>query len=285
MTSLLPPPGSEHLRSRSGTGHLGVEVVSGESAVTSVRASSPLKLLVPRSRGRSVWAYLSSLGGGLVAGDETRLSLRLGAGARCLVSTQASTKVYRNPAGRPCGHQLHALLGTDAVLVLAPDPVQAFAGSSYTQRQEFHLAPGSGLVLLDWLCSGRSARGERWAFTRFRSRNEIFLGPERLLVDSLLLDPAHGPLAAPHRMGRFNCLALLLVVGEPLREAGARLLEDTAAQPVTRGAPLVASASPIHGGALLRLAGERLEDVAREVRRHLACLADLLGDDPWTRKW
>ena len=285
MTSVLPPPNSEYLRSHSGTGHLGVEVVSGESAVTSVRASSPLQLLVPRPRGRSVWAYLSSLGGGLVAGDETRLSLRLGAGTRCLVSTQASTKVYRNPAGRPCGHQLAASLGAGAVLVLAPDPVQAFAGSSYTQRQAFHLAPDSGLVLLDWLCSGRSARGERWAFTRFRSRNEIFLGPERLLVDSLLLDPADGPLAAPHRMGRFNCLALLLFVGEPLREAGARLLADVAAQPVTRGAPLVASASPVRGGALLRLAGERVEDVAREVRRHLSGLTDLLGDDPWTRKW
>src|SRR5439155_733831 len=144
-----------------GRGGLQVDMVNDESAVTSAWASSPLKLLVPRPRGKSVWVYLSSFGGGLVAGDETGLDLRLAAGTRAFISTQASTKVYRNPHTRPCGHQLTAALGADSLLVLAPDPVQAFAGSSYSQRQVFRLQPGASLVLVDWFTSGRSACGER----------------------------------------------------------------------------------------------------------------------------
>ncbi|HEX4644389.1 MAG TPA: urease accessory protein UreD [Verrucomicrobiae bacterium] len=270
---------------RPGRGRLGVEIISGLSAATSSWASSPLKILVPRPRGPSVWAYFSSFGGGLVAGDETSVTLDIGEQTRCFVSTQASTKVYRNPESRPCSHQLEATLAEDSLLAYAPDPIQAFAGSSYAQRQAFHLAPGAGLVLVDWLGSGRAARGERWAFQRFQSRNEIFVDRERVLLDSLLLDPADGPLDSPHRMGRFNCLALVLIIGDLVRDAGVRALEDIAGRPITRAAPLVGSASSVSNGALLRFAGERVEDVAREIHRHLAFLPALLHDDPWSRNW
>lgn len=282
---VLPIAGAPALPVRNGCAHLGVEVVDGQSAVTSAWAQSPLKLLVPRPRGPSVWAYLSSLGGGLVAGDETGMELELGERACCFVSTQASTKVYRNPASRPCSHWMQAKLAASSLLVHAPDPIQAFAGSSYTQRQRFLLQPGSGLVLVDWFCSGRPARGERWAFNRFQSRNEVFLGDERVFIDSLLMDPAHGPLDGPHRMGRFNCLALILIIGDPLRAAAGRVLADVAAQPVKRRASLIGSASPVSHGALLRLAGEQVGDVGREIQRHLDFLPALLHDDPWLRKW
>jgi urease accessory protein len=141
---------------------LEVDVVAGRSAATAACASNPLKILIPRPRGGCVWACLGSFGGGFVAGDETSLDVRVGANARCYLTTQASTKIYRNPRLRPCGHTLRAKLEADALLVLAPDPVQSFAGSTYTQRQEFYLQPGAGLVLLDWFCSGRAARHERW---------------------------------------------------------------------------------------------------------------------------
>ncbi len=264
---------------------LEVEVVAGRSAATAVCASNPMKLLVPRPRGGSVWASLGCYGGGYVAGDETRLDLRLGAGARCFLTTQASTKIYRNPRLRSCGHALRATLEEGSLLVLAPDPIQSFAGSTYDQRQDFHLQPGASLVLLDWFCSGRSARRERWSFTRLQSRNEIFLGPERLLLDSLLLDQIHGPLESASRMGRFNCLALLVMTGPLAAHAAARMLAEVETLPVTRRAELIISASLLPQGALIRMAGESGEQVGREVRRRLLFTADLLGDDPWARKW
>src|SRR5437879_2266694 len=103
-----------------GNGFLQVEVISSQSAVTSAYASNPLKLLTPRSRGQSVWACLSSFGGGLVPGDETTLSINVVPSARCFLTTQASTKIYRNPLQRPCRHTLRADLKKDSLLVLAP---------------------------------------------------------------------------------------------------------------------------------------------------------------------
>jgi urease accessory protein len=242
-------------------------------------------LLTPRARGESVWAYTSSLGGGMVAGDRTRLEVTLDSGARCFLGTQASTKVYRNPDRLPCSHTTHAALDAGSLLVFAPEPVQAFADSLYAQRQEFHLADGAGLALLDWFTSGRAARGERWAFARFQSRNDVFIGGERTFVDSVLLDESSGPLASAHRTGRFNCFAMLLLIGPPMEEIAARLFDEISARPVERRAPIVCSASKVRAGTVLRVAGESVEEVTHELRRHLKPLAALLGDDPWARKW
>jgi len=48
---------------------------------------------------------------------------------------------------------------------------------------------------------------------------------------------------------------------------------------------LIASVSPVPAGAVLRVAGEDVENVGRELHRHLKFLAEPLGDDPWARKW
>jgi urease accessory protein len=268
-----------------GSAALEVELVFGESTVTSAFATSPMKLLTPRSRGRSVWAYSSNFGGGLVAGDETRLDLQIGTNARCFLGTQASTKIYRNPLRRPCGHSTHATLETDSLLVFAPDPVQAFASSSYTQRQEFHLANGAGLTFVDWFSSGRVARGERWEFEHFQNRSDVFVAGERVFVDSILLGSEHGSLRSRHSVGRFNCFAVLLFVGSSVQDAAQRLLQEISARPVKRSGLLVCSASPVRDGGLLRIAGESVELVARELHQHLQPVVTLLGDDPWARKW
>lgn len=271
--------------SQRGHAELTVELVAGQSAITTAFARSPMKLLTPRSRGQSAWAYTSSFGGGLVAGDQTQIKLHLGEGARCFLGTQASTKVYRNPARRACGHVTSATLAENSLLIFAPDPVQPFAGSSYSQRQEFHLATAAGLVLVDWFSAGRAARGERWAFNHFQSRNDIFIGGERVFMDSLLLNPSEAAPLSAHVTGRFNCFATLLLMGEQLKNAAADLLAQVSTMPVKRSAPLICSASAIRHGTVLRVAGEEVEAVGRELHQHLMFACELLGDDPWARKW
>lgn len=273
------------LSGRCGEGELSVRRVAGQSTITGARAVNPLKLLTPRSRGVSVWACFSSFGGGLVAGDETRVTLRLGPAAACYLGTQASTKVYRNPDNLPCAHRLHAHLETDSLLVIAPDPVQCFAGSAYVQEQRFDLAPDANLVLVDSLVSGRVARGERWAFTRFQSRNEVVVGGQPVFLDALLLDDHLGAGSQSRNMGRFNAIATVFLTGPKLAVATSTLLADVDALPLTKRAELLIAASPVGEGAVVRIAGADIETVQREVRRRLTFVSDLLGDNPWARKW
>ena len=132
----------------------------GATALTRVRAASPLKVLNPRNAGPSAWVYLATYGGGLLGGDAVSIDVSVGPGAHALVSTQASTKVYRSERG--ASQRLHAQADDGSLLVLLPDPVTCFAGSRYTQEQHVRMHAGASLVLVDWLTAGRVGSGERW---------------------------------------------------------------------------------------------------------------------------
>jgi len=289
------PPSSSTWRSDSqppasltdrGRAALEVRLVGHASTVTGAYAASPMKLLAPRSRGLCVWTFTSNFGGGLVAGDQTRLDLIVGRGARCFLGTQSATKVYRNPERRPCSHVTQAVLEAGAFLAFMPAPVQPFADSSYSQRQTFHLASGAGLVLLDWFTAGRAACGERWAFAHFSSRNEVFAEPEGLaFLDSVRLDAVGDSLLSPHRTGRFNCFAMLFLLGAPVREAAALILAAVGRRAVERRPLLLVSASPVRNGAVLRVGATQVETVEAELHEHLGFLSGWLGGLPWTRRW
>lgn len=270
---------------QTGLGDIQITNVHGLSSLTRARSCNPLKLLSPRTRGPSVWVYSSSFGGGYVAGDSVQITLQVEENSRCFFGTQASTKVYRNPGLNPCRQSLRARINQGALLVLAPDPIQCFAGAQYEQTQSFQLAQGGSLVLVDWMSAGRAARGERWAFTRFHSRNEVRVEDKPVLLDSLLLDPLDGPLCGPQRMGRFNCLGTICIVGEALSPLASGLFQTVQDIPVVPDAPLIVAASPLPNGVILRFASTTLETAGQWIARELSFVRSLLQDDPWARKW
>lgn len=267
----------------AGSGLLELSRIGATTAVTRCRSNSPLKLLAPRGRGAAAWVFASTYGGGLLAGDAIRLDVRAGAGTACLLGTQASTKIYRSPAGLPSAQEIRASVGDGALLVVAPEPVSAFAGAVFEQRQRFDLAADASLVLVDWLTSGRRARGERWAFSRYRSRNEIDVAGRTVFRDSLLLDAADGPIGGPQRMGRFECLGMAVLLGPQMRSAADAMLGFVAGQPVRREANLLFSASPLAGGVMVRVAATSTELVSDWLRARLAFISDLVGGNPLTR--
>jgi urease accessory protein len=248
-------------------------------------ATSPLKLLMPRRPGAAAWIYTSTYGGGLVAGDEIDLQLRLGSQTTCVVGTQSTTKVYKSPGGRPCRQALTATVDDGALLVVAPDPVSCFAGARYEQRQRVDVRRGGALVVVDWLTSGRRCRGERWEMAGYASRLDVDFDGQHVLADAWRLSPDDGPLDSPFRLGRFHCAAALVLIGSRFADAGGRLLADTARLPIVPDAPLLEAGSPIPHGTVLRLLGETPEQVGRRLADRLSFLASQLGEAPWSRKW
>lgn len=251
------------------------------SVVIRARATSPLKLLTPRNHGAAAWVYSANYGGGLVGGDTLRLAVEVGPGAMALLTTQASTKVYRSHQGTSA--DLDAVVEDEGTLVVWPDPVVCFAGSTCSQTQRFDLRRGAGLVVVDWFSSGRHAAGERWAFDRYSSRIAIGIDGRLVLYDALALSAADGEL--PARMGRFDVVATVAITGTHLRRHAADALARVAQTPLRARSNLLLAGSPIDGGCTLRLAGVTFEEVERAVCDVLDFVPSLLGDNPWARKW
>lgn len=260
---------------------LSFRLAGARTAVEAAFATSPLRVLTPRNHGRAAWAYTSTLGGGMVDGDAVRLRVEVGPGAAAVLASQGQNRVYRSMRG--CRSELAAEVGEGAFLALLPDPTVCFAGAWYRQKTELRLAPGAAAVAVDVLASGRSARGERWAFRRYQGELSLCSGDRLLLAERLLLDPAHGALA--ERLGRFDALCTVLLAGDGLRAERETLARRICALPLRPRADRVEQANELEGGALLvRIAAVSLEDALHAVRGHLRFLPDLLGDDPWARR-
>jgi urease accessory protein len=265
-----------------GIGDVAIVRCAGRSVVARAYATSPLRLLTPRNHGRAAWVYTSTFGGGLVGGDATVLDVEVGPGAAAFLSTQASTKVYRSTRGAAA--EVRARVGGGGLFVTVPDPVVPFAASRYRQVQRIELAGDAGLVLVDWMSSGRRASGERWAFDEYDAALSVRVDSAPVLYDRLALRAADGCLK--RRLGRFDVLAAVVIVGAALRDEASAIIAAAEARPFqSRPDHLVAAARLEGGGCIARVAGASSESVGGTVRRLLAFVPALLGDDPWARKW
>jgi urease accessory protein len=265
-----------------GTGILDVARVDRRSVVRRAYATSPLRWLTPRNHGPAAWVYASSHGGGLVGGDTLRLTVSIGAGASAFVSSQASTKIYRSDDRSSA--ELEATVSAGGHLVLWPDPVVCYAGSTFRQTQCVDLTDDAALILVDTMTSGRRASGERWQFVEYANRITVRQDGRVVLFDSTRLSSEQGNLAA--RMGRFDVLSAVAIVGPRFRDDARAIMGTITARPIERRADLLVSAAPLgDSGCLLRVAGRSSEQVTGVVRGYLSFLSCLLGDDPWTRKW
>jgi len=221
----------------------------------------------------------------------------------------ATPSTTNNPATTTTAQRLDVSVATGGALFLLPDPVTCFRDAAYHQSQTFRLARGASAALLDWYTSGRRARGEKWAFARYYSANEVFIDGVRTARDVVLLDgdgasaggasgagggarggvPVLPRRALADRMGPYACYATLLLCG-PLvqgvvRELEARI-EEISVFRVREAPDVLWSLSAVHGdtsGRVVRVAGKETEDVKGWLSGALRGLVDVIGAEAYSK--
>jgi urease accessory protein len=218
--------------SAPGEGRLVVHLLPHNiSATQAITYQYPLKLISPSPNGsqKSVLVFLLTYGGGLVGGDQVHLKIEIRPKAKLSIVTQGHTKIFKSPSREVITRQsLDATIEAGAALCLLPDPVQPFDGSIYEQSQKFYLSEGASVCLLDWVSSGRSARGEDWDFWSWKGRNEIWTAEEHgkskrlVLRDNIILDgDREGEMELKKKMHGLSLFGTLILKG-PLMESLAR---------------------------------------------------------------
>lgn len=247
---------------------------SRRSDVHRVRGAGPLRLLCPRAAGNAGWIVTSSLGGGLVDGDDVALEVHVDTGATAVITTQASTKVYKGSSRQ----RLDVRVGAGGTALVIPDPVVPYRDASFVQATAIELAADSTLVSCDVVTAGRVAYGERWSATRLDTTLRLAIAGTCVLHDRILLA---GNVA--QHMQRFTALATAVLIGPRVRELAAARLAALGA--IERSADVIVAGSPLADGALFRIAGEDVETVVKATRDLLREACSRVGEDPWSRKW
>ena len=177
-------------------------------------ASSPLKLqrAFAQSSGHCELPILHTAGG-LVGGDQLRISASLAPGSRALLTSVAAQKVYgtvarsqRHPEGSWARQELAFQLAEGSDLEWLPQELVLYADGLFEQTTRVELDPGASFLGAEVVRLGRSAAGESLGSGCFRSRLSILrrtsIGlraelQDRLELSSLALDSSHGMAGQP----------------------------------------------------------------------------------------
>jgi urease accessory protein len=186
--------------------------IAGRSRVRRSRAVPPVRFVQPRTGNDAALVFTSALGGGLLEGDDHRYDLECRENSTLMFAPQANTRVFPCPGGHMTRQAVRGTVYANGLAVCGGDPVVPYAGSRFSQTQNWVLHPGGRLVLLDWMVAGRLDRGEDFAFSSYESETRIEDPSGRpLLSDAIHLDATEG--RARQGMGGFSSLLTVHVIG------------------------------------------------------------------------
>ena len=121
---------------------------------------------------------------GILSGDELRLDIAVGEGAKLLVTTPSASRVYAMESGEAVCRQRFAV-AADGWLEMLPEPLVPHRDSVYLQHTTLEMAEGAGVFFVDQLLPGRIGHGEVWAWRKLVLDLDVRLAGRPVLRERL----------------------------------------------------------------------------------------------------
>jgi urease accessory protein len=145
-----------------GVAEIGFRQIDGITRLDHLYQHDPLRVLFPTpAAGDAALAVLVTTSGGLVAGDQLEINVRLAPGALAHVTASAAEKVYRSTGPTTVIDQSLSI-GAAAALEFLPPETILFEGARLRRATIVELAAGAAFLGGDIVVFGRRARGERF---------------------------------------------------------------------------------------------------------------------------
>ena len=205
---------------------------------------------------------------GVFAGDRLELSVRVGAGAKVLLTSPSAHRIHTMPSGSACQVQ-DFRVARGGWLEVLPELFIPQAGCRYRQQTRIEVEQGGGLFFCETLAPGRVACGEQFAFARVEWALDLRVGGVLAARERFVLQSGDASLWGLRHDGRGYFAACYLVSPDPLAAPdlpppGEALAADAAWGGWSLVAPSVAVLR------VLARDSEALRDCLRAARAHWA---------------
>jgi urease accessory protein len=150
--------------------------------------------------------------GGVVGGDELRITVSADAGAAALVSTPGAAKWYRSN-GQVSRQQLTLQVASDAALEWLPQETIFFNDADVLLETNVNLQGNARYIGTDILCFGRRASGERFDQGRIRQHMRILRDGAPLWLEQGRLLGGSAQMRSPLGLAGHSVCANLVAVG------------------------------------------------------------------------
>jgi len=176
---------------------------SGKSYLAKQYYKLPLQIMPPHYQDQdgTVFAYMLNPSGGILQHDRLLTEITMEEGSRALITTPASTKIYKMDDGFAV-LESKIQMYDGSILEYIPEHNVPFAGSKTYQNTEFHLDKGATLISFDMVTPGRVSRGEVFQYDICQSKTKIYVGGKLVAYDSAHIEPKKMDLTA---LGQLEC--------------------------------------------------------------------------------
>ena len=157
------------------------------------------------------YAYLVNPTGGLVGGDKIEIEIAIQEHAHAFVTTPSATKIYRS-LGPFASQEIRVVLKKQAIFEYIPQYIIPFAQSRYFQKIKIKMGENARALFLDFLTTGRLARGEHLQFVEYRSHTEVEYCGELILTDRFSLKPLNANYGNLGFLESFSAAAVLYII-------------------------------------------------------------------------
>lgn len=188
---------------------LGFAPKNGRTVMARRTHSGPLCVQRPfYPQGDACQVYVLHPPGGVVGGDRLTVEVEVASGASVLLTTPASTKVYRS--AEPVSEVTQRLtVDNGGCLEWLPQDTILFGGSRVNISTEVRLGAGARFIGWEVTGLGRPLSGDDYASGSLSQRMELYVDNHPALIEHQRWDGGDAVLDAPWGLGGYRVFAML----------------------------------------------------------------------------
>ena len=197
-------------------GLIEVQYSGGRSMVTRLFSSFPIRFMTSSMSAEVPHIFFLGFGGGILAGDESRVNISMKESSVMCLRTQGTTKIFKSKSDEiecGCKQNLVVELAKLSFFVYLPDPISGFRDSIYEQNQQFSLIGSASIVVVDWYTCGRGkTRDEFWAQKVIKSCNRVTIDNQIVIHDNLNLFTCEISGSIAEKVGEMDVFGSVILV-------------------------------------------------------------------------
>ena len=163
--------------------------------------------------------YLLQLGGGYIEGEKYKNVFKLKDEARAIITTQASTKVYKCINKIKTEQETEISLGVNSILEYITDSVILYKDAIYKQVNNIYLDESSTLIYSDGITAGWSPDGDKFSYSGVQLKSNIYVNNKLVLLDNLVVNPRENDVTRLGFFEEYSNFGTLLVINKEINDS------------------------------------------------------------------
>lgn len=208
--------------------------------------------------------FILGLGGGYVEGEKYKYSINLKEDSRTIITTQASTKVYKCENGKKTEQETLINLDKNSILEYITDSVILYKNAIYKQVNNIYMDESATLIYSDGITSGWSKEGAEFQYNSVQLKSNLYVNNKLVLLDNLLVNPREDDVTKLGFFEGYQHFGTLVVINKNIN---VKIIEKLRNEIKNLNLPIYFGISEIEiNGFVLRVLGNLTQNIEMAIK-------------------